>query len=60
MVTPAALLRQTWDNREATDTNRVHAFVKQIRARLGNAAASPRWIFNQPGVGYRMPGPGEE
>ena len=59
VVTSQALLRQAWDNREPTDTDRVRAFVKQIRAKLGDDAASPRWIFNERGVGYRMPGPGE-
>ena len=56
-----SLLRQAWDGeREPTDTERVCAFVKQLRAKLGDTAARPAFIFNERGVGYRMPAPGEE
>ena len=60
VVTSESLLRQAWDSREPTDTERVRAFVKQIRAKLGDDAARPALIFNERGVGYRMPKPGEE
>ena len=60
VVTSESLLRQAWDSREPTDTERVRAFVKQIRAKLGDDAANPIWIFNERGVGYRMAKPGEE
>ena len=38
----------------------VLSFVKKLRAKLGNDAASSTYIFNERGVGYRMPKPGEE
>ena len=61
VVTSESLLRQAWaGEREPTDTGRVRAFVKQLRAKLGDAAAHPAYIFNERGVGYRMPAPGEE
>ena len=61
VVTSESLLRQAWDGgREPTDTERVRAFVKQLRAKLGDDAARPAYIFNERGVGYRMPKPGEE
>ena len=60
VVTFESLLRQAWDARDPTDTERVRAFVKQLRAKLGDDAARPTWIFNQRGVGYRMARPGEE
>ena len=44
------------------NTKIVRAFVKQLRRKLGDDAASPVWIFNVRGVGYRMPrsgAPGE-
>ncbi len=59
VVTSESLLRQAWDARESTDTERVRAFVKQIRAKLGDDAANPTYIFNERGVGYRMAKPGE-
>ena len=60
VVTFESLLRQAWDARDPNDTERVRAFVKQLRAKLGDDAARPAYIFNQRGVGYRMPRPGEE
>lgn len=59
VVTSALLLRQAWNGRKPTDTDRMRAFVKQIRARPGGDAAGPRWVLNERGVGYRKPGPGE-
>jgi len=61
VVTSESLLRQAWGGeRKSTDTDRVRAFVKQLRAKLGDDAARPAYIFNERGVGYRMPKPGEE
>ena len=60
VVTFESLLRQAWDARDPTDTERVRAFVKQLRAKLGDDAARPVYIFNERGVGYRMAKPGEE
>ena len=61
VVTAETLLRQAWgDGGKRAGADRVRAFVKQIRARLGDDAAGPRWILNVRGVGYRMPGPGED
>ena len=64
VVTYEALLRQVWEGRETGDVNLVRNFVKRLRAKLGEDAASPTWIVNVRGVGYRMaapgkPGPGE-
>ena len=59
VVTSESLLRQAWGTREPTDTERVRAFVKQIRAKLGDDATNPTYIFNERGVGYRMAKPGE-
>ncbi|MDE2904754.1 MAG: response regulator, partial [Acidobacteriota bacterium] len=59
VVTSESLLRQVWRGKEAANPGRVRAFVKQLRAKLGDDAARPRWIFNQRGVGYRMPNPDE-
>ena len=61
VVTSESLIRQAWNGgREPTDTERVRAFVKQIRAKLGDDAANPALIFNERGVGYWMPQPGEQ
>ena len=54
-----SLLRQVWGERNGTDAQLVRNFVKKLRHKLGNDAASPAWIRNERGVGYRMSRPGE-
>ena len=60
-VTPYdTLQRQIWSGRAATaggDIDLVRNFVKKLRAKLGEDASRPTWIFNERGVGYRMPRP---
>ena len=53
------ILRRIWDGRDGADANLVRIFVRTLRAKLGDDAENPTWIFNQRGVGYRMPRPGE-
>ncbi len=53
------LLRQIWSARENAKVNVVRVFVRSLRRKLGDSAENPAWIFNQRGVGYRMPRPGE-
>ena len=60
VVTYEALLRQVWGGREAGDMDLIRNFVKKLRAKLGEDAANPTWIFNVRGVGYRMAPPGKE
>ena len=59
VVTSESLLRQIWGSRNSDDTEPVRAFVKKLRAKLGDTAANPAYIFNERGVGYRMPEPSE-
>ena len=59
VTTYEALLDQIWSERREGGWKVVRAFVKQLRAKLGDDAADPAWIFNVRGVGYRMPRPGE-
>ena len=54
VVTYEALVRQVWKGREAGDLNLVRNFIKKLRAKIGEDAADPTWIFNIRGVGYRM------
>ena len=59
VVTYDDLLRKVWSGREAGDVDLVRNFVKKLRAKLGEDAQSPTWIFNVRGVGYRMANPAE-
>ena len=54
-----ALLRQVWGGRHSGDTELVRTFVKKLRRKLGDDAASPAYIVNERGVGYRMARPGD-
>ena len=59
VLTHQALLRQVWAGRSTGNPKIVRAYVKRLRNKLGDDAARPAWIFNERGVGYRMPRPGE-
>ena len=57
VVTFDTLLRRVWAKRENADANLVRIFVRNLRHKLGDSAASPTYIFNRRGVGYRIPRP---
>ena len=61
VVTFGTLLRQAWGKRgrDSEDPKLVRAVAKRLRRKLGDDAASPAYIRNVRGVGYRMPGPGD-
>ena len=51
------LLRDVWSGRKHANADLVRAFIKKLRNKLGEDPRAPVWIFNQRGVGYRMPNP---
>jgi DNA-binding response OmpR family regulator len=57
VVTYETLERRVWSDRAAGDANLVRNFIKKLRAKIGEDAANPTWIFNVRGVGYRMARP---
>ena len=59
VVTTAVLLRRVWGQRSAGNAGRVRSAVKRLRRKLGDDVDKPVYIFNEHGVGYRMPAPGE-
>ena len=58
VVTTETLLRQVWGRRGSDDNDRVRTVVKKLRAKLGDNAAAPTYIFTEHGVGYRIGDPG--
>ena len=56
-MTTSVLLRQVWGRRHADNAGHVRTAVKRLRRKLGDTAARPTYIFNEHGVGYRMPDP---
>ena len=57
VVTSEALVRQIWGTRDLAYVERVRSFVRKLRAKLGDDAAKPVYLFNERGIGYRMPEP---
>ncbi len=57
VVTFETLLRRVWAKRENANPNLVRIFVGNLRRKLGDSAASPAYIFNHRGAGYRMAKP---
>lgn len=53
-VTHSTLLRQVWGEHAVGDTYNTRYVVAQIRKKLGDDPAQPRYIVNEPGVGYRL------
>ena len=51
------LLRRVWGERQPTGSDPVRRFVRNLRRKLGDNADRPVYIFNERGVGYRMPKP---
>src|SRR5690349_7225700 len=53
-VTHATLLRQVWGEYAVGDKYNTRYVVGQIRKKLGDDPANPRYVVNEPGVGYRL------
>ena len=54
IVTHGQLLRSIWGVAHKADTQSLRVFVSQLRRKLGDDPADPKYILNEPGVGYRM------
>jgi two-component system, OmpR family, KDP operon response regulator KdpE len=53
-VTHTTLLRQVWGEYAVGDKYNTRYVVAQIRKKLGDDPSNPRYIINEPGVGYRL------
>ena len=54
VLTHNHLLQQVWGMDNSGDPRLVRTVVKRLRRKLGDNADSPRHIFTEPHVGYRM------
>ena len=50
------VLRELWGPTHEGDTHYLRILVGKLRQKLGDNAASPRWIATEPGVGLRFIG----
>lgn len=53
LLTHHWLLRKVWGRGYGTESHYLHVYVRQLRQKLGDDAALPRFIVTEPGVGYR-------
>ncbi len=53
-VTHTSLLREVWGDYALGDRYNTRYVIAQLRKKLGDDAARPRYIANVPGVGYRL------
>ena len=54
VLTHDVLLRRIWGLYNSGDSRLVRTLVKRLRHSLGDDANNPRYIFTEPGVGYRI------
>ena len=57
VLTHEQLLRRVWGPLYSSDARIVRTYVKELRRKLGDDAARPKYIFTELGLGYRMPRP---
>ena len=59
LLTHAWLLQNVWGPGYKTESHYLRLYVRQLRQKLHDDPARPRWITTEPGVGYRwLPEPG--
>jgi two-component system KDP operon response regulator KdpE len=54
IVTHSQLLRELWGKSHEKDTQYLRVYIGQLRQKLGDDPAEPRFIANEPGLGYRL------
>lgn len=54
LITQRMALERVWGPAHTEDSQYVRVFIKQLRAKLGDDATDPAWIFTEPGIGYRF------
>jgi two-component system, OmpR family, KDP operon response regulator KdpE len=54
VLTHRQLLESTWGPRYASATQYVRVYMGQLRQKLEQNAAHPRYLLTEPGVGYRL------
>lgn len=54
IVTHGYLLREIWGKAHESDTQYLRVYIAQLRHKLGDDPADPKFILNEPGVGYRF------
>jgi two-component system KDP operon response regulator KdpE len=59
LLTHPALLREVWGPAFQEESNYLHVHISHLRRKIEPDPARPRYLLNQPGVGYRIVDPAE-
>lgn len=54
LVTQEMILRTIWGPAHVEDSQYLRVYIRQLRQKLGDDAANPRFIATEPGIGYRF------
>lgn len=54
LITQPQLLREMWGPTHTEDAHYLRVLVAKLRQKLGDAAAAPRYIITEPGVGLKF------
>ncbi|HWR90410.1 MAG TPA: winged helix-turn-helix domain-containing protein, partial [Dissulfurispiraceae bacterium] len=54
VVTHSQILREVWGPPYAGQTQYLRVYMAQLRHKLEDDPARPRFLLNEPGVGYRL------
>ena len=57
LMTHARLLRDVWGPAYQREANYLHVYVSQLRRKLEEDPARPRYLLTEPGAGYRLVNP---
>lgn len=60
IVTHQQLLREVWGPAQEHETHYLRVYIRHIRQKLGDDSTNPRYIGNEPGIGYRLLVPPEQ
>jgi two-component system KDP operon response regulator KdpE len=57
LMTHPTILREIWGPAYREESNYVHVYVSHLRQKIEPDPTRPRYLLNQPGVGYRLVDP---
>lgn len=60
IITHQQLLREVWGPAQENEVNYLRVYIRHLRQKLGDDSTRPRYIGNEPGVGYRLLAPSEK
>src|SRR5262249_46521039 len=57
LLTHPTILREIWGRPYREESNYLHVYISHLRRKIEPDPARPRYLLNQPGVGYRLLNP---